>query len=257
MLTLTLALTALAFAVPAQDTAMPCYGAHPDDLVPRDGASGVSPDAVPAMLGNANCESGPVDVTLTDESGETQTTTVSVEESRVYWLTTLTLAPNTAYTLTASGGEETLTSAFRTGGDALPALPGAPTLAITGSTLAADSPLATVSLELTLAGDVDSDAWEVRRGGTLVAAGLGGNASLFDSFGASDGDEICYRATEYGGAPSISAESTDTCVTLSAENSDKVHGCASAPGGGPLAALGGLFASLALLRRGARPGARG
>lgn len=256
MLSLTLLLSVLlpsvAAAAPMMDTGVACYGPVPDELVPIDGSVGVSPLAIPAMLAYADCGDGEIQVTLTPNAGPATATTVAVADDGIYWLTDLTLSANTAYVLTATdGASNTMVSTFATGDGALPTLSGVPSIAITGSTLAADGPEASVSLELSLVPDPFGAVFTLSRDGSPVLSGVNDPTSVVDSFGGSDGQEVCYSVRQFNADGTPYATSVETCVYLAADVGDKVHGCSTSGGAGVGSILigAGLLLSLARGRR--------
>ena len=129
---------------------------------------------------------------------------------------------------------------------------GAPAIAISGSTLASDGPAASVSLELTLVADPFGAVFTLARDGAPVLSGVNGPTTLVDSFGGSDGQEICYTLTQFNADGSTFATSAEACVTLAADIGDKVHGCSTAgvASGAGTAAVGlGALLTLARCRR--------
>lgn len=238
------------------DTAMPCLGPYPTALVPIEASTGIPVATVPAVLVNADCSSGTIDVTLTGESGEVQTTTVDVARTDVHWLTELVLAPDTSYVLEATGSDgNAIHSSFSTGAGEPTPLAGKPSVEITGSELGTEGPYATVSLKVSPIADPAGAVWSLARDGDQIAVGVDGPVSLIDSFEGHDG-QVCYRADQYHGSPETVAVSVDTCVVLSLPATVTVEksSCSVLPGeaSGALAPLIGAMLVLLGVRRAGR-----
>ncbi len=242
-----LALLPLAFAVPAQDTGSGedvdmCTPAHPTLLLPLDGSNNVSPDVLPAVLVDAECGAGDIQLLLTAADGVAVAFTLHAEVSGLQWVPELPLAADTHYTFSAATpdwGE--VHSLFSTGNEGLPPLSGSPSLTIAGSELLGGH--ATVSLQIEPVVDPSGAAYRVDRGSVLIGWGVDPR-TMVDAFEGVAGDEICYTLTQFRGDGSEWATSDPACVTLEAEEeeTESKSGCSTVGAAG----LGEALAILAL-----------
>ncbi len=183
-----------------------CSGPEVTAIVPLDGSVGVSPDAVPYMVGDTACGNGTLQATLTADAGTTQTQDLDVIQTGLYKLDGLVLEPDTTYTL---GAGQTWVR-FQTGEGPVQLLTGSPTVQITGSELVRQQ--ATVSLQVTPAEDPFGAPFTLSREGQVVTAGVDAQ-SVVDDFSSRNQHEWCYTMTQYLGDGST-LTSDDACITL-------------------------------------------
>lgn len=219
-----------------------CWGPEPVGVAPSDGGSDISPDSVPAVLVDASCGLGDVDLVWSVNDIVPVDSVLSVDHTGIQWLTDLDLVADTSYSLQATNYQR-VTTTFLTGSGPLPDVTGAPALTITGSQRARG--ITTVSVEVAVAPDSTSGLYEVHRGGTVFTSGIG-DGTVVDSLEAERGDELCYTVTQYLADSTVLGTSDEACVT--------VKGC-STTGTAPSASFALLAA--ALIRRGRRVGAQG
>lgn len=216
-----------------------CDGPVPTAVAPADGGSDVSPDSVPAVLVDASCGAGDIDLVWGVNDIVPVDSVLHVDQTGIQWLPDLDLVADTSYSLQASTSYYWGASAtFFTGSGPLPDVTGAPALTITGSQRARG--VTTVSLNVAVAPDSTSGLYEVRRDGTVFTSGIG-DGTVVDSLEAERGDELCYTVTQYLADSTVLGTSDEACVT--------VKGC-STTGAAPSASFALLAA--ALIRRGRR-----
>lgn len=231
---------------PALADVAPCSGPYPTALMPVDGSADVPAATVPAFLVYP-CATGSVQVTLTADTGDVQTTSVDVAATEIYWLPELVLTADTSYVLEATGADgQSLRSAFSTGTGELTPLDGAPSVEIVGSWLGGEGPNATVSLTVLPSPDVAGAVWSLARDGAQIHYGVDGPVSLVDAFEGYDEQEICYRVDQYQGHPSVVESSSETCVVLTKKADPEVakSGCSVMPTDGSGVGLGALVGAL-------------
>lgn len=229
-----LALTSKAYTLELRRT---CDGPEPTAVAPADGGSDVSPDAVPALLVDANCGTGDIDLVWSVNDIAPVDSVLHVDHHGIQWLPDLDLVADTSYSLQATN-HQSVSTTFLTGSGPLPDVTGAPALTITGSQRARG--ITTVSLDVAVAPDSTSGLYEVRRDGTVFTSGIG-DGTVVDSLEAERGDELCYTVTQYLADSTVLGTSDKACVT--------VKGC-STTGTAPSANFALLAA--ALIRRGRR-----
>lgn len=223
--------------------ARPCDGPEPIAVFPADGSSDVSPSSVPAVLVDASCDTGDIDLVWGVNDVVPVDSVLHVNQTGIQWLTDLDLVADTSYSLQASTSTSGVSTTFLTGSGPLPDVGGTPDLLVTGSQRARG--VTTVSLDVAVAPDSTSGLYEVHRGGPVFTSGIG-DGTVVDSLEAERGDELCYTVTQYLADSTVLGTSDTACVTA--------KGC-STTGTAPSASFALLAA--ALIRRGRRVGAQG
>lgn len=183
-----------------------CSGPQITALVPLDGSVGVSPDAVLYMVGDTECGTGVIKLTLTPDGSASQTLDVDVIETGLYRLDGLVLEPESTHVLSVAW----LLAGFQTGDGPVAALDGTPDLQITGSQLTHKQ--ATVGLQVTPADDPFGAPFTLSREGDVIAAGVDAQA-VVDDFSSKNHAESCYTMNQYLGDGSA-LTSDETCVTV-------------------------------------------
>lgn len=232
-----LACIALISTAAANSLILRCDGPEPIAIAPADGGSDISPDSVPAVLVDASCGSGDIDLVWSVNDIAPVDSVLPVDHTGIQWLTDLDLVADTSYSLQATN-HQSVSTTFFAGSGPLPDVTGTPDLTITGSQRAKG--VTTVSINVAVAPDSTSGLYEVRRDGTVFTSGIG-DGTVVDSFEAERGDEVCYTVTQYLADSTVLGTSDQSCVT--------VKGC-STTGTAPSASFALLAA--ALIRRGGR-----
>lgn len=252
-----------ALAAPAQDTGgggddvmiVKCEPFIVDFVLPPNGASDVSPDAVPAASAVAECGSGMVLATLTGPGAEVQTSLAEVLATGVVWFDTLRLEPDGNYLLDVQSGygDEAsfyayggLTSSFSTGSGEVVGLEGTPSVEILGSDFDAEAGWATVSLQLHPAGGA-GDVWELLRGATVVGTGTSTETQLVDGTAASAGREICYTFHEYTADGELAGIAEPACVTVEGPPAGVCACSAASPARSSIPAGAALLAGVVMI----------
>ena len=219
----------------------PCNGLESGSL-PADGSVGVSPDAIPALL-VGDCGGGDFTVTLTPDAGEPVVQELETSTTGIWWLSELTLAADTHYTLAiaeAWSGDAT-TSNFSTGSAPPEGVTGAPDLSITGWEVGGrhrGGALYTVALDPGLVSDPAGAPWQLRRDGEVTQVGVDGT-TMVESFWGGRVEDHCWSVTQYRADSTVVGESDDACDTM------RLHGCATTGAGST--SVGLIAAAIATL----------